>query len=105
MTKTELYLGRTIGISGYVSDKHWIEFIDNTVSHRFPSGFSIMELTGQWKNISDEVIIREKTMMIIICHHNTIESNNHIDSIKTTYKCLFDQDSVMEISYEVNVKF
>ena len=103
--KTELYFGRTIGTNGYVSDKHWTEFVDNTVTLRFPSGFSIMELAGQWQIVNSKEIIREKTMMITICHSDTVESKTHIDAIRTIYKGLFDQESVMLVSYEIHVEF
>ena len=105
MTKTELYFGRTIGITGYVTDEQWNDFVNDYISTKFPAGFSIIEVIGRWRDIKTNKTIQEKTKMVIICHHKTKLDNKQIYNIILAYKKLFKQESVMRIDYEIDVQF
>ena len=105
MIKTELYFGRTIGMFGRVTDEQWEKFVDEYITPRFPSGFSIIDVSGRWKCVKTGKTIREDTKLLVLCHHKTTNDDNHLREIIIAYKDLFGQDSVMLVEYDVNVAF
>jgi len=105
MVKTELYFGRTIGISGFVTNKQWESFVHEHIAPRFPAGFSVIDVAGHWKCIKSGQVVEEQTKLVVLCHHKTVNDDRHLLDIITEYKNLFDQDSVMFVEYKVNVAF
>lgn len=105
MLKTELYFGRTIGTDGFVTDEQWETFVNEHIVPRFPAGFSIIDITGRWKCVQSEQVIKEQTKLVVLCHHKTDNDDRHLLNIITEYKNLFDQDSVMLVEYKISIAF
>ncbi len=59
-----LYFGRTLKGGGAVDEAAWQRFLAETVTPRFPSGFSVFDGYGQWQQRSTGRIIQEASTVI-----------------------------------------
>src|SRR5438270_11145645 len=73
MTRTELLFGMSRPDGGAVSDQEWQAFVDDTVTPRFPSGFTIIDAVGQYKESSGK-IAHERAKILLLLHDGTFES-------------------------------
>ena len=78
-----------------VKDKDWENFLASTITPLFPNGLTIYDSKGQWKNSSGR-IIQEKSKIVLILTNSQAASTS-IYKITTTYKKLFQQESVMTL--------
>jgi uncharacterized protein DUF3574 len=62
-----VYFGRNRPDGGTVSDAEWLAFLDSVVTPSFPSGFTVVEGTGQWKGQAGAVE-RERSAIITFLH-------------------------------------
>ncbi|MGK7929146.1 MAG: DUF3574 domain-containing protein [Spirulina sp.] len=97
--KEELYFGRALPNGSMVSDEQWREFVEEEISPRFPDGFSVVDVSGYYRNT------REATKLLIILHQNTPEVEKMLVDIIKTYKQRFQQESVLRIRDRVRVQF
>jgi hypothetical protein len=114
MYKTELYFGMAIGekpgqklsdIAQDVSDDDFRRFVSATISTKFPDGLTIINAIGQYLMESDKNVVREQSRIVIILHDNDLSDDIKINDIRESYKRLFDQESVLRIDTECNVRF
>ncbi len=89
-----LAFGLSIPGGGTVSSSQWSDFLAQTVTPRFPAGFSVIEAQGQWQNGPTAPIIREKSRLIWIIAPESPELASKLDAIRKAYKEQFNQNSV-----------
>jgi Protein of unknown function (DUF3574) len=90
---TRLYMGQATP-SGNVTDAEWQQFITETVTPRFPEGFTVLHAQGQWRG-RDGGIHREDTRVLEIVHHNDPASQAQVRALAHAYKRRFSQESVL----------
>ncbi len=93
MTTEHLYFG-TRKPDGIVSSEEWSNFLSDTVTPKFPQGFSVWQASGQWKSAAGP-IIQESSYVLDIAHEETAASNQAIMEIMNTYKKRFEQDNAV----------
>ncbi|CAM2842244.1 MULTISPECIES: DUF3574 domain-containing protein [Streptomyces] len=79
-----------------VSDKQFLTFVDKHVTPKFPSGLTIQRGRGQWRD-QDGRIGREGSYELSVLYPVS-EARVHdadIEKIRSTYKRIFDQESVL----------
>jgi hypothetical protein len=103
MTGESLYFG-TAWRGGTVTALDWQNFLDETISPRFPEGFSVWLASGQWKS-ADGRIIREGSYVVNIIHPDTLAASVALDEIVSTYKSKFQQEAVLRVKNPVCVSF
>jgi len=94
-----LYVG-TETPSGHVTAEDWTQFLRETVTPRFPEGFSSWQASGQWRSASGEVI-REPSYVLSLVHPNDPVPNQAVQEIIAFYKTRFQQEAVLRVKTTV----
>jgi len=89
---------------GKVTEKQWDSFLKTYVTPKFPKGFTVISGYGQWEEDSGEIVGQESKILIIF-HKNTEKTDKFINEIRSEYKTLFDQESVMLETNYVTISF
>jgi hypothetical protein len=93
--RTELFFGLNKP-NGRVSEAEFQRFLASEVTPRFPHGLTLLSGWGQFKN-SQNIIEREPSKLLILLY--PIEDNyssQKIQEIRTAYKAMFQQESVLQ---------
>lgn len=90
---SRLYFGQTTP-TGVVTEKEWREFILESVTPRFPSGFTELQAQGRWRDGRGS-IIDEATRIVEIAHDGAPITNARVRVIAADYKGRFAQQSVL----------
>ena len=77
-----------------VSDEAWSEFLEDTITVRFPNGLIVLDAYGQYTD-STSTLIKEDTKVLIILVSPDADSAPRIDSIIEEYKRRFTQEGVL----------
>ena len=95
--RTELYFG-TAKPDGVVTEAQFREFIDRAVTPRFPDGLTVLKGDGQFRG-EDNVIVKEQSFVLILLYpfETFDESSRRIERIRTLYKDIFAQESVLRV--------
>ncbi|NQE34431.1 DUF3574 domain-containing protein [Microcoleus asticus] len=104
LLKDELYFGLTKPGGETISEAEWQEFVKAVITPRFREGLTVLEGSGQFLN-SSGILIRENSKIVILIYESSPEKNQAINEIIETYKCTFQQESVLRATSEVKVSF
>ena len=104
--REELFFGRNIAGGAIVSEEEWRQFLDSEITPRFADGFSVADVSGQWRNAAG-MIEREssKDVIIVLPAGNGTESRTQLGAIRDAYKRRFNQESVLLIETPVCAAF
>jgi hypothetical protein len=104
---TRLYFG--LGPAGVpskgVSDKAWLEFLDKEVTPRFPSGLSVLDVYGQWQGAGEAEPERVRTKLLVIDYLARPDNEARIEAIRTAWKKLTGDKSVLKVTQAVDISF
>src|SRR5262245_49357874 len=81
---------------GVVTTEEWKQFLQDTVTPRFPQGFATMETSGQWRN-ADGSTTQEPSHLLVLDHPNDAVSEKAVVDIISTYKSRFQQEAVFRV--------
>lgn len=104
MLRTEVFFGTSRKDAADVSQTQWQGFVDDTITPRFPDGFTVIDGIGQWKD-SNGKIVHERSKILLIVHPRDEGSVQKIEEIRGIYKHQFGQESVLEDSEKAGVEF
>jgi hypothetical protein len=96
--KTELTFGLSKPDGGFVSETDWQKFENDYIDPLF-KGLTLMDGKGKWQSLS------EGSKVLILLHKNDVKTNQSIEYIREIYKRLFDQESVMKVTYRVGLSY
>lgn len=104
---TKLYfgLGPADDPSKGVSKARWRAFLDKEVTPRFPAGFSVIDVYGQWQGKNETAPERLRSKLLIVDHPDTPENRAKIEAIRAAWKQLTGDQSVLEVSEPADVSF
>ena len=91
----ELVFGRNIGNRLGVSEADWRRFLDEEVTPRFPSGFTVVDGRGQYRDQSGR-IIREPSKVLTVALSSEAE-RERLAAIADAYRRRFRQEAVLTI--------
>jgi hypothetical protein len=104
---TQLYFG--LGPAGNpekgTSEARWREFLDKEVTPRFPDGLSVVDVYGQWQGKGQSTPERLRSKMLIIDYPDTKENRDKIEAIRSAWKKLTGDQSVMRVTQAADVSF
>ncbi len=104
---TELYFG--LGPADHpeqgISEARWRQFLDSEVSPRFPAGFSVLDVYGQWLSKGKTEPERLRTKMLIILYPDNQENRGKIDAIRAAWKKMTGDQSVLRVTIPADVSF
>ena len=100
-----LFFGRSDSTGAeVVSEEAWNEFLEDTVTPRFPDGLTVMNGRGQWQ-LESGAIQREGTKILYILTEVGDGGLRLLDEISEEYKRRFGQESVLLTSGTTCVSF
>jgi hypothetical protein len=104
---TRLYFG--LGLADHpeqgINEARWREFLDREVTPRFPHGFSVAEVYGQWLSKGKSVPERLRSKVLIIDYPDIEENRDKIDAIRAAWKKMTGDQSVLRVTEPADVSF
>lgn len=105
--ETQLYFG--LGPADHpehgISETRWRQFLDAEVTPRFPSGLTVADAYGQWQGAGEKTPERLRSKLLIFLHRDTAAESDRIDAVRTAWKKLTGDESVLRVSYPAKVSF
>jgi Protein of unknown function (DUF3574) len=99
VSKSEVFLGLSKPDGSTVSDAEFQRFID-AEAPRLPDGFTVVAGNGQFKDSSGTIIREEARVLIVLYAFEDSRSSKSIEKIRTAYKAMFQQESVLRVDGE-----
>ncbi|WP_280153794.1 DUF3574 domain-containing protein [Piscinibacter sp. XHJ-5] len=90
-----LYFG-TARPRGVVSAQEWQQFLERSVTPRFPQGLSVWPAAGQWRG-ADGQVVREGSHVLNLVHPDDEASEKAVQEIVSAYKAQFEQEAVLRV--------
>lgn len=104
---TRLYFG--LGPADHpeqgISEAKWREFLDREVTPRFPDGFSVLDVYGQWLSKGKTVPERLRTKMLVVDYEDNQDHRGKIDAIRAAWKQMTGDESVLRVTEPAEVSF
>ncbi len=102
--RTEVYFGLSKPDGSLISTNDWQTFVDEVVTPQFPTGLSILDASGQWRNATGH-IDHESSKVLVLLHPPGTEVEAKIDAIRAAYRKRFQQEAVMKVTSPARVDF
>ena len=90
---SRLYMGQTTP-AGAVTEMQWRAFVAESVTPRFPGGFTELQAHGHWRD-DRGVVSEEGTRIVEIVHNGELLSRARVREVAADYKHRFSQQSVL----------
>jgi hypothetical protein len=104
---TKLYFG--LGPADHpeqgVSESRWRDFLDREVTPRFPDGLSVAEVYGQWQGAKQSSPERLRSKLLIVDYPDTQGNRDKVEAIRTAWKKMTGDQSVLRVTQPVDVSF
>jgi Protein of unknown function (DUF3574) len=104
LIRSELYFGRLKPDGSVVTDAEWGVFVEEQVTPRFPGGFTVLDVLGQYRG-RDGRIIAEPSKILMVLHPPEARPRAAIQEIRDAYRRLFQQESVLLIESPARAGF
>jgi hypothetical protein len=104
VVRSELVFGRLKPDGSVVSDTEWRAFVEGEITPRFPDGFTVQDVLGQYRG-RDGRIIAEPSKILLIIHGADTGPRTAIQEIRDAYRRLFQQESVLLIESPARAGF
>lgn len=88
-----------------VSEAQWRTFLDKEVTTRFPDGLSVVDVYGQWQGAKQTTPERLRSKMLIIDYPDSQANRDKIDGIRSAWKKMTGDQSVMRVTQAADVSF
>lgn len=90
-----LYFGTAKPV-GVVSAQEWSAFLAEVVTPRFPAGFTVWSVNGQWQG-QDGKIVQEPSFLLQLVYPPSAESAQKVRAIVDLYRQRFQQEAVLRV--------
>ena len=90
---SRLYFGQATPM-GAVTSAQWRAFVAQSVTPRFPAGFTELQAQGHWRD-DHGTVVEEETRIVEIAHNGASLSREHVRAVAAEYKRQFAQQSVL----------
>jgi hypothetical protein len=94
MIVVQLFFGLSVPDRDPVTAKEWNSFLRQTVTPRFPEGFTVYDAYGQSWNPATRSVGRERTKVVLIAIVDTTPARAKIAEVADQYRETFHQRSV-----------
>jgi hypothetical protein len=89
---------------GAVPAEDWKQFLADTVTPKFPAGFTVLDAYGQWRSPAGEIRSLPSRVLVIL-HPPDAASEEGIEEIRTAFKKRFGHVSVLRATAPASVRF
>lgn len=90
-----LYFGTAKPV-GVVSPQEWAAFLAETVTPRFPAGFTVWSASGQWQG-ADGKVVQEPSYVLRLLYPPGADSAQKVQAIVERYRQQFQQEAVLRV--------
>jgi Protein of unknown function (DUF3574) len=90
---SRLYFGQTTP-DGVVAEMQWRAFVAESVTPRFPAGFTELQGQGHWRD-GRGAVIEEDTRIVEIVHDGMPSARERVRAVAADYRHRFAQQSVL----------
>ena len=105
MIETNLYFGLSKPGGGEVTEQEWNRFRAEKIATVFKEGSTVYHATGNWYDPAARKLITEPTYVVIYFYKKSKDISNNIDSLRSWYKTMFQQQSVLRVDKKVKAMF
>lgn len=98
--RTELYFGGNRPDGSEITPAEFETFVDKEVTPAFPDGLTWLEAHGQWMGGKEDSYV-----VILLYPYTKRGANKEIEEIRTDYKRIFQQQSVLRADSTDRVSF
>ncbi|WP_293397706.1 DUF3574 domain-containing protein [Nevskia sp.] len=104
--RAELYfgLGRSDGSTADADRERWQRFLDEEVTTRFPDGFSVLDVYGQWQRRDTKTIERLNSKLLVILFQGP-QHRRDLDALRAAWKQRSGDESVLLTISPAEVSF
>ena len=102
--RSEVFFGLSKPDGTRVIPAEWQGFMDDEVTPKFPTGLSVVDSAGQWRNARG-LIDREPSKVLVLLHPPSAAVEKQIDEIRKSYCHRFEQEAVMKVTTLARVSF
>lgn len=88
-----------------VSEAKWRDFLDKEVTSRFPDGLSVVDVYGQWQGARQSSPERLRSKMLIVDYPDTQENRDKVEAIRSAWKQMTGDKSVLRVTQPADVSF
>ena len=89
-----LFFGRARTRTSEVTQKQWRQFVQTTLTHEFPKGFSVLDGRGYWQGPQRATFEASKVVLIVL--PGRAQDLDRLEAVRAAYKRRFHQESVLE---------
>jgi len=103
--ETELFFGLTEnGVR--ILDEQWHDFVDKSITPRFPDGFTLEYGEGQYRG-DDKQIHKEPTAILVLLYPKDDFSKDDaiLNALEHDYDVRFHQESVLRSDWDARARF
>jgi hypothetical protein len=86
-----LYFGRSVAKRSEVTNSDWRDFRDRVITPALPSGYTVLDGEGAWRNPGSNVTVSEATKILVVAMPDTAESQSIINGIRSGWQHRFHQ--------------
>ena len=94
VARTDLYFGLSRP-GGVVSEDEFRAFVDAHVSSRFPDGLTLVDGVGHFRDARGTTIREGSKLLILLYSRDDVDAGSRIEAIRSDYRALFQQESVL----------
>ena len=97
----QLFFGLHDSDNNRVSETQWEQFLEDTVTPRFPAGMTIIDVKGQWQEPGGNIQKEDTKLLMGLLDSADGEGLRLINEISDEFVVRFDQDPVFRIVNEI----
>ena len=103
MIQTDLYFAQSRPDGSLIDKADWDHFNETQIKRVFINGSTTVNATGTWHDPVSHKLISEPTHVVTYYYKKSAVVSKQIDSLITTYKTKFKQQSVLRVDKKVKV--
>lgn len=105
--RTELYFGTGPADDAHqgIDEANWRAFLDREITPRFASGLSVFDIYGQWQDKGAAAPERLRSKVVVLLHESSTDNDARIEQIRSAWKKLTGDLSVLRVSQPAEVSF
>jgi len=100
--ETQMFFGLTRPGGERISDADWLDFVDHTITPRFPDGLTMLYGDGQYRG-DDGTVHKEPSAILVVLHGRGDDSK--LNEIARAYDRRFHQESVLRADLPAKTGF
>lgn len=105
MMETDLYFGQSKPDGTAITENEWTHFKETEISKVFKEGTTILSGIGTWYDTARNTLITEPTYVVVYFYKRSRSVSERIDSLRSLYKTLFNQQSILRVDKKVKAAF